>query len=152
MFYWTLSYIQKEVVASSFTLWMYRIYIKYCCSGCWSIWKVLVVWHEFQVDYGLSLIAQSSTNQLALSPGSPARPSNSGDEVRFVLLASSLAWLCYSVVCVEAKALWDMTSLHVSILVLGEAMVWQARLVLGFKWCQGYNELTMTTITKGAWS
>ena len=31
------------------------------------------------------LSAQSSTNQLALSPGSPARPPNSGDEVRFIL-------------------------------------------------------------------
>ena len=38
-----------------------------------------------------SLIAQSSTNQLAFSPGSPARPSNSGDEVRFVLHGSNLA-------------------------------------------------------------
>ena len=47
--------------------------------------EVLVVWHEFQVDYSPSLIAQSLTNQLALSPGSPSRPSNSGDEVRFVL-------------------------------------------------------------------
>ena len=27
----------------------------------------------------------SSTNQLALSPGSPARPSSSGDKVRFIL-------------------------------------------------------------------
>ena len=33
----------------------------------------------------LILQPQSSTNQLALPPGSPARPSNSGDEVRFVL-------------------------------------------------------------------
>ena len=49
------------------------------------------MWHEFQVDYGPSLIAQSLTDQLALSPGSPARPSNSGDEVRFVLHGSSVA-------------------------------------------------------------
>ena len=49
------------------------------------------MWHEFQVDYGLSLIAQSSTNELALSPGSPARLSNSGDEVRLVLHGSGLA-------------------------------------------------------------
>ena len=34
--------------------------------------------------------------------------------------------------CVEAKAVSDMTSRHVSVSVLGEAMVWQARLVLGF--------------------
>ena len=35
----------------------------------------------------LALIAQpqSSTNQLALSPGTPPRLSNSGDKVRFVL-------------------------------------------------------------------
>ena len=38
----------------------------------------------------LSGIAQFSTNQLALSLGSPARPPNSGDEVRFVLHGSSL--------------------------------------------------------------
>ena len=42
--------------------------------------EVLVVWHEFQ--------AQVSTNQLAQAP---ARPPNSGDEVRFVLHGSSLA-------------------------------------------------------------
>ena len=37
--------------------------------------EVLVVWHEFQISPVLA-IAQSSTNQLALSPSSPARPSN----------------------------------------------------------------------------
>ena len=31
------------------------------------------------------------------------------------------------------KAVSDTKSLHVSVSVLGEAMVWQARLVLGFK-------------------
>ena len=51
---------------------------------------MLVVWHDGS-KYGPSLIGQSSTNQLALSPGSPARPSNSGDEIRFVLHGSSLA-------------------------------------------------------------
>ena len=60
--------------------------------------EVLVVWHEFQVDHGPSLIAQSLTDQLALSPGSPARPSNSGDEVRFscmgVVLPDSATVLC----------------------------------------------------------
>ena len=29
----------KEVEASSFSLWRYRIYIQYCCSRCWSSWK-----------------------------------------------------------------------------------------------------------------
>ena len=40
--------------------------------------------------------------------------------------------LSATLLCVEAKAVSD-TSLHVSISVMGEAMVWQARLVLGFK-------------------
>ena len=35
--------------------------------------------------------------------------------------------------CVEAKAVSDTTNLHVSISVLGKAMIWQARLVLVFK-------------------
>ena len=39
----------------------------------------------------MSSIAQSSSNELALSPGSPVRLLNSGDEVRFVLHGSSLA-------------------------------------------------------------
>ena len=68
---------------------IYRIYIQYCCSGCWSIWKCWLC--GMSSKYGPSLIAQSSTNQLALSPGSPARPSNSGGDVRFVLHGSSLA-------------------------------------------------------------
>ena len=29
----------KAVEASSFSLWWYRIYIQYCCSGCCSSWK-----------------------------------------------------------------------------------------------------------------
>ena len=29
----------KEVEASSFSLWRYRIYIEYGCSGCWFSWK-----------------------------------------------------------------------------------------------------------------
>ena len=67
------------------------------------------MWQEF---YGPSFIAQFSTNQLALSPGSPARPPNSGDEVRFVLHGSSLTWYTFaSVVCVEAVL--DMISLQV---------------------------------------
>ena len=32
-----------------------------------------------------SMASSALTNQLALSPGSPARPPNSGDKVRFVL-------------------------------------------------------------------
>ena len=64
-------------------------YIHYCCGGCWSIWKCWL--YGTSSKYGLSFIAQSSTNQLALSPGSPARPSNSGNEVAFILHGSSLA-------------------------------------------------------------
>ena len=42
--------------------------------------------------------------------------------------------LSATVLCVlKATAVSDMTSLNVSTLVLGEAMVWQARLVLGFE-------------------
>ena len=29
----------KEVEASAFSLWRYRMYIQYCFSGCWSSWK-----------------------------------------------------------------------------------------------------------------
>ena len=62
--------------------------------------------------YGPSFIAQFSTNQLALSPSSPARPPNFGDEVRFVLHGSSLTWYTFaSVVCVEAVL--DTISLQV---------------------------------------
>ena len=55
----------------------------YCCSGCWYIWKCWLCGTSSK--YGPSFIAQFSTNQLALSPGSHARPPNSGDEVKFVL-------------------------------------------------------------------
>ena len=68
--------------------------------------EVLVVRHELQ-DPALTAQPQSSTNQLALSPGSPLRPSNSGNKVRFVLGVISpdsyIAFKCYSFVCVEAK-------------------------------------------------
>ena len=77
--------------------------------------------------YGPSFIAQFSTNQLALSPGSPAPPSNSGDEVKFVLHGSRLTWYTFaSVVCVEAVL--DTTSLHVKHIGAGpgEAMVWHS--------------------------
>ena len=84
-----------------------------------SVGCVAQVWHVFQ----------SSTNRLALSPGFPAQRSNSGDEVRFVLPDRLLS----ATVCVEAKAVSGMRNLHVSISALGEPMVWQARLVLGFK-------------------
>ena len=63
---------------------------------------------------------QCTTNQLASSPGSPARPSNSGEKVRFVLgviLPDRL--LSSTVLCVEAKTVSE-TSLHGSIPVLGE--------------------------------
>ena len=45
----------------------------------------LVVSVRCVIKYGPALIAQSSTNQLALFPGSPEQTSNSGDKVRFVL-------------------------------------------------------------------
>ena len=73
--------------------------------------EVLVVSGVSSAKYGPSFIAQFSTNQLALSPGSPARPPNSGDEVRFVLHGSSLTWYTFaSVVCLEVL---DAASLHV---------------------------------------
>jgi len=34
----TLLY-EKEIKASSFSLWKYRIVIQYCCSVCYSSWK-----------------------------------------------------------------------------------------------------------------
>ena len=45
--------------------------------------EVLVVWQEFQ-DPALIAKPQSSTNQSALSLGSPAQPSYCDDKVRFV--------------------------------------------------------------------
>ena len=62
-----------------------------------------------------------------------ARTSNSGDEVRFVLgiILRDKTFECYTVVCVEAKA--ESVCDNVSVSVLREAMVWQARLVLGCK-------------------
>ena len=45
----------------------------------------------------------------------------------------------------RSKAVSDMTSLHVSKSVLGEAMVFQARLVLGFK--QWKVTLSWTNVT-----
>ena len=64
---------------------------------------------------GPALIAQpqSSTNQLALSPGSPARPSNYGDKVRFVLgvILPDRRLSANSFVCVEAKVVSKMTTI-----------------------------------------
>ena len=63
--------------------------------------------------YGPSFIAQFSTNQLALSPGSPARPPNSGDEVKLSWMGVVLPDRLLPVFnrCVEAVV--DTTSLHV---------------------------------------
>ena len=75
--------------------------------------EVLVVWHEFQVC-GPSFIAQFSTNQLALSPGSPVRPPT--------ILVTRLDLSCMGVVlpgrllpvlCLSEEAVSDTTSLHV---------------------------------------
>ena len=37
--YWTLSYVLVTGRGKLFLSVRYRIYIQYCCSGCWSSWK-----------------------------------------------------------------------------------------------------------------
>ena len=61
------------------------------------------MWHEFQ-DSALIAKPQSSTNQLCLSLGSSARPSSSGDKIRFVLgVILSDRLLSATVLCGVAK-------------------------------------------------
>ena len=119
----------KEVEASSFSLWRYRIYIYYCCGECWSIWKCWLCGTSSK--YGPSFIAQFSTNQLALSPGSPARPPNSGDEIRCdeIRFVCSLTWYFASVVCVEAVS--DTTSLHVKHISAGRSHGLAGKVTMG---------------------
>ena len=79
----------------------------------------------------MALIAQpqSSTNQLALSPVSPARPSHSGDKVRFVLLVILPGRLLSATVCRSKSSFRDDNNLHVNVSVLREAMVWQEGII-----------------------
>ena len=94
------------------------MYLQQTNSGCWSIWKCWLCGTSSK--YGPSFIAQSSINQLALSPGCPAQPSNSCDEVRFVLHGSSLTWYTFaSVVCVDAVS--ETTSQHVKFIGAGRS-------------------------------
>ena len=84
----------KEVEASSLFLEVQNLHT----IGCWSSWKCWqVVWHEFQVwpDFDSSASASVLNYPTSLVSGTPARPSNSGDKVRFVLgviLPGGLDW------------------------------------------------------------
>ena len=99
--------------------------------------EVLVVWYEFHwsiKDPALIAQPQSSTNQLA--------PKALSHDHQIMVTRLDLFWesefrliafKCYMQLCVcrSKSSFRDDNNLHASISVLGEAFVWQQKLILG---------------------